>query len=111
MAQQVKLVVYPVGDVAAAKTFYGAFLGVEPYADSPYYVGYKLDDGMEIGLDPHGQAVIAYTDVEDINAYLQSLAAAGGMVAQEPKDVGGGLMIAQIKDPNGNVVGLRQAAR
>jgi len=111
MAQEVKLVVYPASDVAAAKVFYGAFLGVEPYADSPYYVGYKLDDGMEIGLDPNGQAVIAYTEVEDIQAYMQTLVAAGGTVAQEPKDVGGGLLIAQIKDPNGNVVGLRQAAK
>lgn len=42
MAQDVKLIVYPVKDLEAAKTLYGKFLGVEPYADGAYYVGYKL---------------------------------------------------------------------
>ncbi len=54
MAKSIKLLVYPVSDVEKAKTFYNAFLGVEPYADSPYYVGYRIGD-QEIGLDPHSK--------------------------------------------------------
>jgi predicted enzyme related to lactoylglutathione lyase len=109
MAQNIKLIVYPVQDLAAAKAFYGKFLGVEPYADSPYYVGYKPTDDLEVGLDPNGQAVIGYIEVTDIKSDLQTLEAAGATIHQEPKDVGGGLQIAQIKDADGNILGLRQA--
>lgn len=108
MAQDVKLIVYPVSDIEAAKTFYGKYLGVEPYVDEPYYVGYKLGN-LEVGLDPNGQEVISYVDTTDITSYLQDLVDAGATVDQEPKDVGGGLLIAKVKDANGNVVGLRQS--
>jgi predicted enzyme related to lactoylglutathione lyase len=110
MAQDIKLIVYPVKDVASAKALYGKFLGVEPYADGPYYVGYKLND-LEVGLDPNGQAVIAYVDVADIKGYLQTLLDTGATMQQDVKDMGGGLLIAQVKDANGNILGLRQSAQ
>jgi predicted enzyme related to lactoylglutathione lyase len=110
MAQAIKLIVYPVKDVEAAKALYGKFLGVEPYADEPYYVGYRLN-GLEVGLDPNGQAVIAYVDVTDIKEYLQTLLDTGATMHQDIKDVGGGLLIAQVKDANGNILGLRQPAQ
>src|SRR4051812_6714948 len=97
MAQDIKLIVYPAKDLEAAKTLYGKFLGVEPYADTPYYVGYKLND-LEVGLDPNGQAVIGYIDVDDVKSYLQTLLDAGATMQQDIKDVGGGLLIAQVKD-------------
>ncbi len=107
MARNITLIVYPVKDLEGAKTFYAKFLGVEPYADSPYYVGYKQRD-LEVGLDPNGQAVIAYIDAADIKSELQALVDAGATLHQDIKDVGGGLLIAQIKDANGNILGLRQ---
>jgi predicted enzyme related to lactoylglutathione lyase len=107
MAQDIKVIVYPTKDLEASKALFGAFLGVEPYVDSPYYVGYKAGD-LEVGLDPNGQAVIAYTQVSDIQASLQTLVDAGATTVQEPKDVGGGMLIAQVQDASGSVVGLRQ---
>ena len=109
MAQNVKLLVYPAKDLAAGKAFFKTFLGVEPYVDGDYYVGYKVDN-MEIGLDPNGQEIIAYIEVADIKASLQNLLDAGASTQQEPTDVGGGMLIAKVKDANGNVVGLRQLA-
>jgi len=110
MAQDIKLIVYPVKDLEAAKTLYGKFLGIEPYVDGAYYVGYKLGN-LEVGLDPNGQDVIAYIDVSDIKNDLQTFVDAGATIHQEPKDVGGGLLIAQVKDLNGNVLGLRQSPK
>lgn len=107
MAQNIKLLVYPTKELNASKALFKTFLGVEPYVESEYYVGYKVDN-LEVGLDPNGQAVIAYIDVQDIKASLQTLVDAGASIVQDPKDVGGGLLIAQAKDANGNVVGLRQ---
>jgi predicted enzyme related to lactoylglutathione lyase len=107
-----RLLVYPAKDIASAKTLFKALLGVEPYADAPYYVGFRTGD-LEIGLDPNGRSVgpIAYWEVEDIGASLQILLDAGGQTVQDVKDVGGGLLIATVKDAAGNTIGLRQQPR
>ena len=110
MAQNIKLIVYPAKDLEGAKALYSKFLGVQPYVDGPYYVGYKLDN-LEVGLDPHGQAVIAYVDVTDIKKSLQNLVGAGAVIQQDIKDVGGGMLIVQIKDANDNTLGLRQSPK
>ena len=54
---------------------------------------------------------IAYADVEDIKSSLQAMIEVGAMIVQDVKDVGGGLLIAQVKDADGNVVGLRQQSK
>ena len=108
MAQNIKLIVYPVKDIEKAKAFYGKFLDAEPYVEGPYYVGYRVGD-QEVGLDPNSKiGPIAYTDVKDIKSSLQTMVKVGAEVVQDVKEVGGGLLIAQVKDIDGNVVGLRQ---
>jgi predicted enzyme related to lactoylglutathione lyase len=108
MAQNIKLIVYPVQDIERAKAFYGKFLDVEPYVESAYYVGYRVGD-QEIGLDPNSSlGPIAYTDVKDIKSSLQAMIEVGAEVVQDVKEVGGGLLIAQVKDADGNIFGLRQ---
>jgi predicted enzyme related to lactoylglutathione lyase len=111
MARNIKLLVYPVKDLEKAKAFYGRFLEVEPYVASAYYVGYRAGE-MEVGLDPNSNVgPIAYTDVQDIKGSLQAMADVGAVIVQDVKDVGGGLLIAQVKDADGNVVGLRQQSK
>ena len=44
MNQGAKTIISPVSDLAKAKDFYTALLGVAPYADTPYYVGYRVGD-------------------------------------------------------------------
>ena len=108
MAQKIKLIVYPVKDIGKAKAFYGKFLDAEPYVESPYYVGYRVGD-QEVGLDPNSKVgPIAFVDVEDIRSSLQDMVKVGAEVVQDVKEVGGGLLIAQVRDVDGNVVGLRQ---
>ena len=75
-------------------------------SNSAILCGYKLEN-PEVGLDPNDQAVICYIDVTDIKSSLQTLIDAGAVIQQDIRDVGGGLLIAQIKDANGNVLGLR----
>jgi predicted enzyme related to lactoylglutathione lyase len=107
----VSLITYTVSDLTKAKQFFGELIGAEPYAESPGYVGYKHGD-MEIGLVPRkdqGDAVaIPFWTVSDIAASVKALVAAGGTVVQEITDVGYGLQVASVKDPNGATVGLRQ---
>lgn len=109
------LVLYPVRDVEAAKVVYRTLLGVDPYVDSPYYVGFKVDD-RELGLVPGGHdqgmtSPVPYVAVDDIAAALAALVSAGATEGQGVTDVGGGMLVATVRDADGNVTGLRQFPR
>jgi len=111
MAHNIRLLVYPVKDVEKAKAFYRMFLETEPYVASAYYIGYRVGD-LEVGLDPNSSVgPIAYTDVEDIRSSLQAMTKVGAEIVQDVKDVGGGLLIAKVRDADGNVVGLKQQSK
>ncbi|MQA88403.1 MAG: hypothetical protein GEV03_28250 [Streptosporangiales bacterium] len=79
--------------------------------DEPYYVGFRIGD-QELGLDPHGHShgMTPYWEVDDIKSSVQALLDAGAEAVQEVKDVGGGTLIASVKDQNGNIIGLRQSS-
>jgi predicted enzyme related to lactoylglutathione lyase len=105
---KVSLIVYPGNELASTKQIFSKFLGVEPYVDGPYYVGYKVGD-MEIGLDPNAQNAepVTYIDVADIRSSLQEMIALGATLLQDVKDVASGLLVASVKDKNGNILGFR----
>jgi predicted enzyme related to lactoylglutathione lyase len=112
MNHGITTVIYPVKDLEQAKALYSKLLGVAPYADAPYYVGWKLGT-MDIGLDPNGHksgltGPVSYYEVDDIRASLQTLLDAGGQLRQAVKDVGGGKRIASVKDADGNIIGIMQ---
>ncbi len=111
MNKGMHLLVYPVKDMAKAKTLYGELLGVEPYVDGAYYVGFRAGD-LEIGLDPnsHNKGPLGYWEVEDIRASLRQLLDAGAQADQDVKDVGRGMLVASVKDADGNTLGLRQSS-
>ncbi len=109
--KDVSLIVYPAADLTTAKRFFRELIGTDPYVDGAQYVGYKSGD-MEIGLVPNGDksepGALAYWTVSDIAASVKALVAAGGTVAQKITDVGYGMLVASVKEPNGATVGLRQ---
>lgn len=109
MNQGIRTIIYPVNDLSSAKALFSSLLGVEPYVDSPYYVGFRIGD-QEIGLDPnyHKAGMTGYYHVDNIREALQSILAAGGTVLQDITDVGQGKLIASAKDVDGNIIGLSQ---
>ena len=112
MTSGIKTVIYPVKDLAQAKTLYSALLGVAPMMDETYYVGYRVAD-QDIGLDPHGNGKgmtgpVAYWHVDDIRGTLQQLFDAGAQAQQPVNDVGGGKLVATVRDADGNELGLIQ---
>jgi predicted enzyme related to lactoylglutathione lyase len=109
MNKGVKTIIYPATDMAASKTLFRQLLGVEPYADQPYYVGFKIGD-QDIGLVPHGSnaGMTAFYHVDDIKNSLQILLDAGSEIIQDIKNVGGGRLIASVKDKDNNIIGLVQ---
>jgi predicted enzyme related to lactoylglutathione lyase len=112
MAESAQLIVYPAKDLEKTKHLFSSLLGVEPYADTAYYVGFRTDSG-EIGLDPNGTSAgpIVYWETDDIAARVSELNSAGWQTTSEARNVGGGMLVAQLSDGAGNTVGLRQAPK
>jgi predicted enzyme related to lactoylglutathione lyase len=111
-AKGIKTVLHPVSDLATATAVYTALLGVPPHIEGTYYVGFDID-GHHIGLVPDGgpQAIttpVIYWEVPDIETTLADLTAAGATVKQALRDVGRGRRVAEVIDPDGNVLGLLQ---
>jgi predicted enzyme related to lactoylglutathione lyase len=112
LTRMIKTVLHPVSDLAAAKEMYSALLGMQPQADSTYYVGFDAE-GQHIGLVPNGgpqglTSPVSYWHVPDIEAKLAEVTAAGATVKEPAHDVGGGRLVATVTDPDGNVLGLLQ---
>src|SRR6185503_7465645 len=100
MSDGIKTIIVPVRDLATAKTLYGTALGVEPYADEPYYVGFRIGE-QEIGLDPNGHnhgmtGPIGYCHVGDVSTTLRQAVDAGWRIRQAVKDVGAGQLAAIV---------------
>lgn len=113
MAQKLDAILYPVTDLEAAKAQFITLLGTAPAVDQPYYVHFETPDGVAVGLVPNGQqrgmtGATPFWTVDDINAQVKALVEAGGKVAEEPHDVGGGKQVAIVSDAQGNVIGLAQ---
>lgn len=109
MNKGIKTVIYPVRDIAQAKTVFRKLLEVDPYADQPYYVGFKVGD-QDIGLVPGNPeaGMTAFYHVDDIKNSLQILVDTGADIIQDVKNVGGGRLIASAKDKDSNIIGLIQ---
>jgi predicted enzyme related to lactoylglutathione lyase len=116
MAEMVEFqaMVFPVKekDLPREKEVFRRLLGVAPYVDAGFYVGFRID-GKEIGLDPSAEkqgltAPIGYFVVEDIRRSLKELTDAGATIHRDVRDVGKGLLIALVQDPDGNIFGLKQ---
>jgi predicted enzyme related to lactoylglutathione lyase len=51
---------------------------------------------------------VTYIEVADIKSSLQEIIALGATIQQDVKDVAKGLLIASVKDKDGNILGFRQ---
>jgi catechol 2,3-dioxygenase-like lactoylglutathione lyase family enzyme len=105
-----RTVVYPASDMEAAKEWFTKVLGVGPYFDEPFYVGYNVG-GYELGIVPReaggGQeSPTTYWGVPDAAAALAELLAAGAEPHSEVTDVGDGILVAAVREPSGSVLGI-----
>jgi predicted enzyme related to lactoylglutathione lyase len=101
--------IYPSPDLAAAKRWYAEVLGVAPYFDEPFYVGFSVG-GFELGLVPDAtpgsggaQPLWGVANIEAAHARLLQL---GAKPLDAIVEVGGGIKVAAVLDPSGNRLGL-----
>lgn len=104
--------IYKVANIDAAKAWYSKAFQTEPYFDQPFYVGFNIA-GYELGLQPEEQpagekpeSVLTYWGVEDIAGEYQRFLELGAAEHEKPQNVGGEIMVATVKDPWGNIIGL-----
>ena len=104
--------IYKVGDIKKAKEWYAKAFGIKPYFDEPFYAGFNIG-GYELGLLPEDkpttdkpETVLTYWGVDKIDEVYNHFLEAGAKENEKPHSVGGPLMVATVKDPWGNVIGL-----
>jgi predicted enzyme related to lactoylglutathione lyase len=113
MLQGLRTAIYPVApdQLDAAKRWYTQAAGVEPCFDQPFYVGFAVG-GFELGLlpgaTPSTDGAQPLWGVADIQAAYAALIALGATALEPPKDVGDGILVADLRDPFGNRLGLIQ---
>lgn len=109
-------------DVNAARAWYGDLFGMEPYfqrpdAEHPAYIEFRIGDYEdEFGIidaryAPHNAAscrggAIMYWHVDDVNATLEHLLAAGATLFEPVTQRGEGWYTASVLDPFGNILGI-----
>lgn len=107
-----RTVVYVMDDVEAGTAWYAKALGIEPYFEEPYYVGFNVG-GYELGLQPAESdaasgvgGTIAYWGVDDADAAIERLVRLGATPHEAVQDVGGGVRLGTVLDPFGNAFGV-----
>lgn len=109
--QGLRTMILKVTDLQKAKAWYTEFLGVAPYFDQPFYVGFNVG-GYEFGLDPEpsglkqGNNVQTYWGVKNIAEKFKHALKLGATCESEVRDVGEGIEVALFRDPFGNIFGL-----
>jgi catechol 2,3-dioxygenase-like lactoylglutathione lyase family enzyme len=101
-------VIYPAPDLAMSKQWFTALLGVPPYFDQPFYVGFSVG-GYELGLNPSADPALGAETlwgVDDIDVAFAALLAAGATELSPVTDVGDGIRVATVSGPGGSVIGI-----
>src|SRR5262249_3495769 len=103
-----RTIVYSAPDLAASKAWWSSVLGIEPYFDRPFYVGFN-PGGYELGLDPNGDPS-ACPPTHSGGRHAGRAAAGrpgGGPGGGAPRaEGGGGLTRGTSRSRRGKMVGL-----
>jgi catechol 2,3-dioxygenase-like lactoylglutathione lyase family enzyme len=110
-------------DLDAARAWYSAVLGIEPYYVRPGYLEFRVGDYLhELGIvdsrySPHPEpsdggpsprvaGAVIYWHVDDVAAARERLLSMGAVEHQGIIDRGEGFLTASVVDPFGNVLGV-----
>jgi len=109
-----RTVIYHAPDLDKTKAWYAEALGIQPYFDQPFYVGFNVG-GCELGLDPDASSTpgakagaVAYWGVTNAEETFRRLLSLGATERSAPQEVGEGIRVATVFDPFGNIFGIIQ---
>jgi len=96
--------IYPAPRLADSKAWFTHVLGIDPYFDEDFYVGYSVN-GYELVLNPHAdpeRGPITYWGVANVDETLARLIEAGTTVDSPVQEVGGAIRVAIVRLPHEN---------
>jgi len=103
-----RTVIYPAPDLTAATAWWSELLGVRPYFEEPFYVGFDIA-GYELGLlpsaDPADGAQTLW-GVDDVGAAIAQAIALGAVELGAATDVGDGIVTGSVRTPGGAILGF-----
>ena len=100
--------IYPTDDLVGSTRWFRGLLGIEPYFDEPFYVGFNVG-GYELGIDPNSDVsdgVQSYWGVDDAEAASEEILSNGATVESEVNEVGEGIKVARFRLPDDNIFGI-----
>ncbi len=103
--------IYRVSDIEKATAWYSKVLGIKPYFNESFYVGFIVA-GYELGLQPEESkapkvaTVVTYWGVDDVAKTFQNLIMLGATAFEQPTEVGEGIIVGAVKDPWENIFGI-----
>ena len=107
-----RTVIYKVPDMQKAKEWYSKAFRSIPYFDESFYIGFNIG-GYELGLHPEeknkvnkSENVFTYWGVEDLEMEYNRLLELGATAHEKPTKVGGEIVVAAVKDPWDNIIGI-----
>lgn len=103
-----RTVIYPAPDLDAAIAWWTRLVGIDPYFNEPFYVGFDVA-GYELGLLPTAdpaEGALVYWGVADVASAVAAAVAEGATEHVPVAEVGGGIVTATVRTPTGAILGL-----
>jgi predicted enzyme related to lactoylglutathione lyase len=103
-----RTVIYPAPDLTTATAWWSELLGVRPYFEQPFYVGFE-QAGYELGLLPTADpadGALTYWGVDDVGAAMAQAIGLGAAAHGPATEVGDGIVTGSVRTPNGAILGL-----
>jgi catechol 2,3-dioxygenase-like lactoylglutathione lyase family enzyme len=103
-----RTVIYPVLDLAAATAWWTRLLGVAPYFDQPFYVGFAVA-GYELGLLPDANpadGALTYWGVDSVAEAMAAAVEVGAVEHAAAAEVGDGIVTGTVLTATGSIVGF-----
>jgi predicted enzyme related to lactoylglutathione lyase len=99
----------PAADLAASAAFYERVFGWSAEPSDPSFEGPGIfGQWVEGRASAHDAGPLLWLHVDDIDAALELVRAHGGEVIETPTQDGPTRMLATVRDPGGNEIGLVQ---
>jgi catechol 2,3-dioxygenase-like lactoylglutathione lyase family enzyme len=103
-----RTVIYPAPDLTAATVWWSELLGVRPYFEEPFYVGFEVA-GYELGLLPSAdpsEGALTFWGVDDVGVAMAQSVERGAVEHGPATDVGDGIVTGSVRTPGGVILGF-----
>lgn len=107
-------VVYFVCELKTVRGWYADLLGILPYRNDKDFVGFHIDGcnlcfhRADVKSKTKGASQVAYWQVRDMTKAMRLLRSKGATVYRRAITIPEGGRVMQMKDPFGNIIGLKR---